>query len=43
MSQERLEALMFYAVEKDILKSLSSADLVPRFTAAAHCRLELMG
>jgi len=41
MSQERLEALMFCAVEKDILKSLSSADLVAKFAAAADRRLEL--
>jgi len=41
MSQERLEVLMFCAVEKDILKSLSSADLVTKFAAAAHRWLEL--
>ena len=41
MSQERLEALMFCAVEKDILLSLSSADLVAKFAAAADRRLEL--
>ena len=41
MSQERLEALMFYAIEKDILKSLSSTDLFAKFAAAADRRLEL--
>ena len=34
---------MFCAVQKDILQSLSSADLVAKFAAAADRRHELMG
>jgi len=36
-----LEALMFCAAEKDILKSLSFANLVAKFAAAADRRHEL--
>jgi len=41
MQQERLEALMFCAAEKDLVKSLSIDDLVGKFAAAADRRLDL--
>lgn len=41
MGQPRLEALVFAAVEKDILMSLSSTDLVAKFAARSERRLDL--
>jgi len=40
-SQERLEALMLCAVEKDLLKALPTAGLVAQFAAGADHRLDL--
>ena len=41
MSQERLEALVFCATEKDVLQSLATEDLVAKFATAADRRLDL--
>ena len=41
MSQERLEALMLCAVEKYLLKALSTEGLVAQFAAGADRRLDL--
>lgn len=41
MSQDRLEALMLATVEKDILLSLSTDDLVSQFANSCDRRLEL--
>ena len=40
MSQE-LEALLFCTAEKDVLKALSSEDLVAKFATSADRRLDL--
>ena len=41
MSQEWLEALMLCAVEKNLLKALSTEGLVAQFAAGADRRLDL--
>ena len=41
MTQQRLQALMFGSVEKDILLSLSCDDLVSKFARVADRRLDL--
>jgi len=41
MGQERLESLMLFTTEKDILKALSTEHLVAQFAASADRRLDL--